>query len=63
MNNLERLMAYPPERIDPMEIDLRDTEGKAKLIVQRFWVTDLGVRIVISLLINWEIDEGEDIEG
>jgi len=53
-------MARLSERIDPMETDLRDTEGKAKLQVQRIWLTDLGVRVVISLMINWEIGEGED---
>jgi len=54
------LMARLPERIDLMEVGLPDTEGKAKLRVQRFWVTDLGVKVVISLLINWEIEEGKD---
>jgi len=56
----ERFRALPPGPIDPMEIELRDTEGKAKLQVHRFWVTDLGVRVVISLMINWEIGEAED---
>ena len=56
----KRLMARLPERMDLMEVDLRDTEGKAKLQVQRFCITDLGVRVVISLMINLEIGEGED---
>ncbi len=48
----ERFKVLPPGPIDPMEIDLRDTEGKAKLQVQRFCITDLGVRVVISLMIQ-----------
>jgi len=58
--NIERSMVRLQKWPDPMEIVLRHTEGKAKLQVQRFTLTDLGVRVVISLIINWEIGEGED---
>ena len=54
------LMARLPGRTDLMEIALPDTERKAKLQVRQFCVTDLGVKVIISLLINWEIEEGED---
>ncbi len=47
-----------------MEIVLPMTENYVKLRVHRFWNTDLGVRVAISLMICWfpeiEDDDCED---
>lgn len=62
--DIERLVARQPERSDLMEIDLPGTENYVKLRVHRFWNTDLGVRVAISLMICWfpeiEDDDCED---
>ena len=57
---IDGLMARHQERTDPMETILSGTEGQLKLQIKRFWITDLGVRVVISLMINWEFDENEE---
>ncbi len=62
--DIKRHVARQPERSDFMEIDLPGTENYVKLRVHRFWNTDLGVRVAISLMICWfpeiEDDDCED---